>query len=136
MLRSRACSSAFERLVAGVRGMPDLKQDQIAKLVRGYLERELSQSVKTAFLLPRDGAVDVEEQIEHYQMALVDMRERLAYQIFDPACQSAAKALIGSTGLVAGNLDGAHVDLICAGVLRARIENFRVMVAMLQGRFR
>src|ERR1700719_3606825 len=43
-LRCRACSSAFERLVAGVRGMPELTQEQITKLLRGFLEQELSKS--------------------------------------------------------------------------------------------
>ena len=134
-VRCRACSSAFERLLAGVRGMPDLTQDQIAKLVRGYLERELSRSVEAAFLLPKDATTDLDEQIEHYEAALVDMRERLAYQIFDPACRSEVRALITQVGLAEADLDGAQVGLICAGVLRAQIENFRVIAAMLQGRY-
>src|SRR5262249_26017141 len=74
-LRCRACSSAFERLVAGVRVMPDLTQEQITKLLRGFLEQELSKTAELAFLLPQDGTVDLNEQVVHFQDALADMRE-------------------------------------------------------------
>ena len=134
-LRCRACSSAFERLVAGGRGMPDLTQEQITKVLRGFLENELSKSAQSAFLLPQEGTVDLNEQIMHFQDALSDMREKLAQQAFDPACQNQAQALIKSTGSSAADVSGLQLSLVCAGVLRAQIENFRVMVAMLKGKY-
>ncbi len=134
-LRCRACSSTFERLVAGVGGMSGLTQEQITTVLRGFLERELSKSVEAAFLLPQDEQIDLVEQLVHFQEALSDMREKLAVHAFGPGCRSQARALIESMGLTSDEVSGLQFNIMCAGILRAQIENYRVIVAMLEGKY-
>ncbi len=131
-LRCRKFSNRFEQLMETVREMPPLGKDKIEKLIRAFFSDLLSKADEHAYLLPQDDMVDLNAEVEALESNLNQLRDQIASRRYDGATRTEAKELLAPFGAGTGEED---FDTICNGILRAKLEQHRILAAMLRGEY-
>ncbi|MGE5548236.1 MAG: DUF6538 domain-containing protein [Solirubrobacterales bacterium] len=134
-IRCRKLSNAFEHLIDKVRAMPDLTQDAIRGLIQSYFQRCLDNSEEIARLAPSDGELDIGFEVSEMQSEAQRLGKALATRNYDPFTEMEAREVLGQVGLSRAQVDAEQFDALCNGVLRARIEDRRILVAKLLGQY-
>lgn len=133
-MRCRMLSTAFERLIVQVGIMPELTPETTKGMVRDYFQKCLNRSEEIALLAPFDDAIDMDEEARLLNESREDLKQKLAKREHDAFTTMEAKealAEIGTHGPVGSDLFG----LLCDGILRARIEDRRILAAKLSRDF-
>ena len=134
-IRCRKLSNAFEHLIDKARTMPDLTQDAIKALIQSYFQQCLDNSEEIACLAPTDGELDVGFEVSEMQAEADRLRSNLASRSYDRFTHMEASDLLTQVGLTRALVGHEQYDIVCNGILRARIEDRRVLVAKLLGRY-
>jgi integrase len=132
-MRGRVLSNGLELLFREFRSMPDILEAVILKRVQDYFRGELSKSLELAFLLPTDPKTDLDFEIAGTQQLATNFREALKHQQFSASVQSDARALLNPTNPDAVTKPSDAFRYACNAVLRAKIENARILAAQLAG---
>jgi hypothetical protein len=133
--RGRVLSNVLERLFRELRSMSAVSNDDIVNRAKDYFKAQLSKSLELAFDLPRDPLIDIDFEIAGTEQLATKMREALKQQHFSPSVQSDARALLNPTNPDAGTKPSDAFQFACNAVLRAKIENARILAANLRGEY-
>lgn len=134
-VRSRLLSNAFDVLFKELEAMPQFTPAMINERIRDYFQGCLNKSLEYAQLLPTDPFCDLEREVVSLRSSVEQMRKQLAAQSFSQSLvQDATTVLQQSTS---GNdiPDPETLQYACSTVLRAKIENSRILAAQLSGRY-
>jgi integrase len=132
-MRGRVLSNGLELLFRELRSMVDVSNEVIVNRAKDYFKAQLSKSLELAMLLPTDPLVDMDFEITGTEQLAADMREALKYQHFSPSVQSDARALLNPTNPDAVTKPSDAFRYACNAVLRAKIENARILATQLAG---
>ena len=135
---ARALSNAFDVLFARLGTMPAVPVADINEKVREYFQSALNQSLEHSHLLPTDPTVDIGAEVAFLRQQVERLRQQLAEQSFGPAVVADAQGLVGGVQSASGaptHIDHDALNLACSGIMRAKIENARILAAQLEGRY-
>lgn len=133
-LRSRALSNSFDMLFKEVASMPTLTTAMIEDRVRGYFQSCLNHSLERAQELPADPFCDIGAEVAYLRDSVAQMRALLSSQSFSSGIVTDADELLKPAyGQDAPSLD--MVQFARSAVLRAKIENARILAAQLSGHY-
>lgn len=135
---ARALSNAFDVLFARLGTMPAVPVADINEKVREYFQSALNQSLEHSHLLPSDPTVDLGAEVAFLRQQVDRLRQQLAEQSFGPAIVADAHGLVGGVQSASGaptHIDHDALNLACSGIMRAKIENARILAAQLEGRY-
>jgi integrase len=131
-LRCRKFSNRFEQLMETVKAMPPLGKDKIEHLIRAFFSDLLSKANEHAYLIPQDDMVDRKAEGKALEGDQDRLHDQIASQGYDGATRAEAKELLAPFGAGTSNED---FDTICNGILRAKLEQTRILAAMLRGAY-
>ncbi len=134
-MRCRSLSNAFERLIDRVAAMPELTYDSIRKLIRDYFQKCLNKSEETAFIIPDDPKIDVDFEVQGMREEIENLQKSLARKQYSPFVKIEAEEILEQAGHSPSSVGIETRDLIRNGVLRAQIEDHRVLIAKLEGQY-
>src|ERR1700730_8636676 len=132
-MRGRVLSNGLELLFRKLRSMADVSNDVIVNRAKDYFKAQLSKSLELAMQLPTDPLIDLDFEISGTKQLAADMREALKHKHFSPSVQSDARALLNPTNPDAVTKPSDEFRYACNAVLRAKIENTRILAAQLAG---
>lgn len=132
-LLCRLFSNRFEQFIEAVEGMPGLTKDKIDNILRGYFEGLLSRAEEIVFLGPQDSSFDRQFEIDGTEEEHQELQAKLASGQFDRITRSETRELIETQGIASDQVPADEYRMLCNGVLRARIEQRRILAAMLSG---
>lgn len=115
--------------------MSGVSRKKLDERIRQYFLDEWSNAEEIVELIPQDPDVSREFEIEGVNEHSSALRGRLADRDFRIAEIATARDIESAVTGEEGKVDTESFDYICAGVLRARIEKCRLLVAMLEGRY-
>ena len=113
--------------------MPNLTADAIRELIRRYYSEGLAVVSEIALLGPQDRAFDRDAELEGARSDEIALRHRIGSREYDPIVRQAARDLLIRHGFSPVAQAGEEFDVLCNGVLRAKAEQRRVLIALLQG---
>lgn len=131
--RARRLSEAFETLFGELGAMPDTTFEIIDARVREYMQASLSKGLELARLMPGDN-VDTNAEVIGLRDDIKRLRRQLVAQSFAPEVVSAARSLLTQSPSDPTFLSPDAVQHASEGVVRARIENARILAARLEGK--
>lgn len=134
-VRSRLLSNAFDMLFKGLEAMPHLTPAMIDERIRDYFQRCLNKSLEYALLLPTDPFCDLEKEVIALRDSVEQMRKQLAAQSFSQSLVQDATTVLQQSTSENDFIDPETLQYACGTVLRAKIENARVLAAQLSGRY-
>jgi integrase len=134
-VRSRLLSNAFDVLFKGLVAMPQFPIEMINARIRDYFQACLNKSLEHAQLLPVDPFGDIEKEVGYLRDSVAQMRMQLAMQTFSHSVVQDATSLLQQSSPEAGSPDPEALQYACNTVLRAKIENSRILAAQLSGRY-
>lgn len=134
-VRSRLLSNAFDVLFKGLMEMPQFPIEMINEHIRDYFQACLNKSLEHAQLLPTDPLGDIEKEVDYLRDSVAQMRLQLAAQTFGHSVVQDATSLLQQSSPGTGFPDPEALQYACSTVLRAQIENFRILAAQLSGRY-
>lgn len=134
-MQARLLSNAFDRLFDMVTTMPDLTTNEINERIKGYFQTALNKSLEHAQMLPSDPMADLDDEVTYLRKQVEDLRQKLARQAFSAAVVETAKSLLAQSPSDPKPPALEAVEIACSGILRADIENARILSAQLQGRY-
>lgn len=132
--RCRRLSNWCEGLVERAAAVPDLSQDEINRLLRGYFETLVQQANDIHFMARQQPpGLDAYAELEGAKAAVQSLQHELATGPTSAATRSAARSLWDEDryGWVRPGSD--EFDRLCEGVTRAKREAARLLAAMLRG---
>jgi integrase len=132
-IRGRVLSNALERVFEGLRSMSVVSDATLRDRARAYLQSELSKSLEIAFLYPTDPSLDREAEVGSLVSRVAALRQTLASQSFPAEIKAEAAELLdpASPNYAATATD--QLRYACNLILRAQIENARILKAQLEG---
>lgn len=89
-------------------------------------------------LLPTDPTVDLGAEVAFLREQVERLRQQLAERSFGPAVMADARDIVGGAQSASGaqtSIDQDALNLACSGIMRAKIENARILAAQLEGRY-
>ena len=131
-LRCRKFSNRFEQMMETVRAMPPLGKDKIEQLIRAFFADLLSKADEHAYLMPQDDMVDRKAEGKALEGDQDRLHDKIASRSYDGATRAEANELLAPFGAGTGNED---FDAVCNGILRAKLEQTRILAAMLRGEY-
>lgn len=134
-MRGRVLSNGVELLFRELRSMADVSNNDIMNRAQDYFKAQLSKSLELAFDIPRDPYLDIDLEIAGTEQLAAKMRDELKQQYFSPGVQSDARALLNPTNPNANTKPSDAFQFACNAVLRAKIENTRILGAQLRGEY-
>lgn len=134
-MRCRELSNAFERLIESARTMPELTPETITGLIQSYFQRCLNTSEEIALLAPTDRDLDLDAEVEGLRSQQEALRQALGRRTYDQITRLEASEVLEGVGMSTSSVGMEAFDRICNGVLRARIEDRRILVAKLLGQY-
>ena len=108
--------------------------DCMRERLREYFQACLNKSLELSMDLPVDPAIDVSSEIDGLLQEMKTLRVKLAAQTFSAAVRREARDLLAEAS-VSKTVDLDLLQQACSGILRAQIENRRILAAMLKGNF-
>ena len=128
--RSRVLSSAIETLFDELKRMPELTRRTVEDRVKVYFRDCLEKSYELAQLLPRDKREwDREAELETLRQRIRDFRRLLADREFSPALEREVLEILHPDEPYAKKGDIETFHHACNLVLRAKIENAKLLAA-------
>ena len=132
-VRSRLLSSAFDMLFEEMKTMSEITPQMIEEPIRAYFQGCLNRSFEHTQLLPTDPFGDVEAEIAYLTRSLTEFRDELKRQSFRHSVVKDASELLKQTSSFNGPANPEALQYACNAVLRAKIENARILAAQLAG---
>jgi hypothetical protein len=133
-IRCRKLSILFDQLVALSQIMPDLTHDQARRLARAYFEREWSRASEFVFLGPSDPQFNRLAEVEFAQADEQRLRDLVTTGQVDPAVAVDVAEILKEGGFN-GTVPLDELAELQTGMMRAKIEQRRLLAAMLTGQF-
>lgn len=134
-VRSRLLSNAFDVLFKGLPTMPQVTTGMIDERIRDYFQGCLNKSLEHTQLLPADPFNDIGREVAYLRDSVEQMRSQLAAQSFSSSVIQDATELLQQPAGSSGAPDPEALQYACSTVLRAKIENARILAAQLSGRY-
>lgn len=134
-VRSRLLSNAFDVLFEEMKTMREITPQMIEEPIRAYFQGCLNRSFEHTQLLPTDPFADVENEIAYLQRAVSEMRVELRRQSFRHSVVKDASELLKQIPTPNDSADPEALQVACNAVLRAKIENARILAAQLAGHY-
>jgi len=134
-LRCRQFSNRFEQLMETVMAMAPLGKDKIEQLIRVFFSDLLSIADGQAYLLPQDDMVDLSAEGEALEADVSAIRTRIAAHSYDGVTRAQAEELLAPLGATRAARSEEDFDAVCNGILRAKLEQRRILAAMLTGEY-
>lgn len=129
----RKLSSAFEKLIKLVGEMPDLKPETITALIQEYFRRCLEQAEEIAEFMPEDQRVDQDFEVNSLRDGEAALRKQLARRDYDNITRLDVDGLLRMAAVEGVQPASKEYRDLCQGVLHARIEQHRILIAKLTG---
>ncbi len=130
-VRGRLLSSAVDLLFKGIARMEALPSEALQAAIKDYFQKALSQTLELAYDLPTDPMCDLDAEAAFLRKRIALMHGQLKEQLFVPEVRSDALAVLASVTSDATSADTETLRYACNGVLRAKIENARILAAHL-----
>lgn len=134
-LRTRLLSNALEAMFGSLAAMPQMAMAAIHDRVRAYFQTTLNATLEQAANLPLDPKNDIADEIAYLRDSVERMRTELAAQAFSQAVQTDAALILESQPDISDAVGLEEVQYTRSGVLRAKIEQRRILAAQLSGRY-
>ena len=131
--RCRLLSSSLTALLCKVEAMPNLTPEAITDLARRYYAQALTYTAEVALLAPQDPRFDFDAEILGAQNDELALLQRIGRHQYDGSTVAQAQKLLQDSGFKPIATASEQFDAICHGVLRAKAECRRVLVALLRG---
>jgi hypothetical protein len=130
-VRGRVLSNAFDVLFAGLPEMMTATPDLIKDQIRSYFQQCLNTSLEHSYLLPTDPKCDIEREVAYLRSRIGQLREQLINQSFELSVRNEARELLAAAGQSATDTDA--LQHACNALVRAKIEDARILAARLSG---
>ncbi|WP_157961391.1 site-specific integrase [Microvirga flavescens] len=134
-LRARALSAASLQLITLVQNMPELSPSQVQEIARNYLQTRLHKAEEVVLLVSHDKEIDREFEAKSALEDAGILRQDLSARRFSPSLRGEAMEALATQGLPTELAKGEGFDQLCAAILRAQIENYRIYAAKLFGQY-
>lgn len=132
--RSRVLSSAIEALFEEVRRMPELTRQHVERRVKEHLQDCLDRSHELAATLPKDKrSWDRDAELSYLNKRIRDLTSTLADRDFTPALEREVLDILHPDNPDAEKGDLETFEYACALVLRAKIQDAKLLLAELTG---
>jgi hypothetical protein len=132
--RSRVLSNAIETLFDELRRMPDLTRRVVEDRVRVYFKHCLEKSYELAELLPEDKREwNRDAEVAALRQRVVDLKKLLADREFSPALEREVLEILHPGELEAKKGDIETFRHACNLVLRAKIEDAKLLASEFMG---
>lgn len=128
--RCRYLSTQFEQLFRTLRQMPEQSPDIVRGLVRHYFESVLNKTSYIAMSLPKDGEDIVERELNLLKRENTRFQKQIARRQYDGLIRRIAQQVLDEAQV---ELEDESYDRMCNGILRARVEQNRMLSAALSG---
>lgn len=115
--------------------MPGLTREALEKLLRNYFEERLPKLNEIALLAPQDPQLDIGQEIAGLKQEIGELRQQIATRQHDQIVAIDAQEILTRAGLDTPAKGDENLEMLYHGILRARAEHRRVLLAMLQGRY-
>ncbi|MDB6146423.1 MAG: hypothetical protein JWO45_87 [Spartobacteria bacterium] len=115
--------------------MREITPQMIEEPVRTYLQNCLNRSLEHTQLLPTDPFSEVEKEIAYLHRSVTEMRAELSRQSFRQSVVSDATELLKQIPTSNAPTDPEALQLACNAILRAKIENARILAGQLAGNY-
>jgi integrase len=110
--------------------MTHLSADVLQDRLRQYFQSCLNRSLEHAYLLPTDPKIDIDFEVASLREWAAKWKAQLKQQSFGEMVRLEARELLAQD-----KPDPEQLQTACNGVLRADIENARILAAMLSGEY-
>jgi integrase len=134
-VRGRMLSNAIDILFEELPRMAKLTTPEIQNRIRNYFQSCLNRSLERTLDFAQDPGVDVSAEITYLRQKVEALRARLSAQAFDDDILDAARGVVEPGGATGQPLTPDVLSQASIGVMRAEIENARVLAAMLAGEY-
>lgn len=133
-LRCGDLSNRFDRYSVAVSRMKALTPEIAKDLLRAYFEEGLKKINETVWAAPLDPEFVSATEIELSQSEMETLRKRIVARQVDNALITEARELVDGAGVAHSGKVDENFEIVCTGILRARAEHRRILIAMLQGK--
>ncbi len=117
----------------GLPRMPRMTSEQIRDRVRAYFQASLNKTLELSLELPADPMIDVANEIAMLKEYVQDLRGKLASQRYQSPAPAESEELLSSLDKSPPKTDVDAFRLAANGIMRAKIDNARILTAMLAG---
>lgn len=132
-VRGRVLSNAMDVLFNGLPSMPSVSPQVIKERIRVSFQELLNKSLEWSYLLPTDPACDISHEVEYLHSRVEQLRKELTSQSFSQPIRDEAQALLASAGQPGADFDA--LQHACNAIVRAKMEDARILAARLSGDF-
>ena len=133
-VRGRLLCNALDVWFQGLKRMLHLPHDVIRDRLRGYFQACLNRSLEQSITLPHDAACDMDAEVAYLRSQVEHLHSLLKAQSFPKGVREDATAIL-TEGNPVQKPDHDLFQVTCGGVVRAKIENARILAAMLSGEY-
>ena len=130
-LRGRVLSNAMDVLFDGLPRMPSVSPQVINQRIRVCFQELLNKSLEWSYLLPNDPACDLDREVELLRVRVEQLRTQLTSQTFSPLVRDEAEELLAASGQSDPDFDARQHA--CNAIVRAKMEDARILAARLSG---
>jgi integrase len=134
-VRGRMLSNAIDILFEELPRMAKLTTPEIQDRIRNYFQSCLNRSLERTLDFAQDPGVDVNAEITDLRQKVEALRAQLSAQAFDDDALDAARSLVDPPGAAQQPVTSDVLRQAASGVMRAEMENARVLAAMLAGEY-
>jgi hypothetical protein len=132
--RGRVLSSAIEALFEELRRMPELTRQHVERRVKEHLQDCLDRSHELAATLPKDKrSWDRDAEVAYLNKRIRDLTDTLADRDFTPALERDVLEILHPDDPDAEKGELETFEYACALVLRAKIQDAKLLLAELTG---
>jgi integrase len=132
--RSRVLSNAIETLFDELRRMPELTRQHVERRVKEYFQDCLDRSYELATTLPTDKrSWDRDAEVAFLRKRIEDLKETLTGRDFNSALEREALEILHPEEPSVEKGDLETFEYACALVLRAKLQDAKLLVAQLMG---
>lgn len=130
-VRGRMLSNALDLLFAGLPEMKNTTTERIKDQIRVYFQQCLNTSLEHSYLLPTDPGWDLGSEIAYLQAHVEQLRAQLKSQSFEQSVRLEAREVLAAAGQSVTDTDA--LQHACNAVVRAKMEDARILAARLSG---
>ncbi|MGE4218785.1 MAG: DUF6538 domain-containing protein, partial [Alphaproteobacteria bacterium] len=134
-IRCRTVSNGFDIFVGTVRSMPKIDPVRLDGLLKRYFQGLLSEADELVYMLRHDQMADFQAEAETADAQGQALRMQLAADGQDPEATDMAIQLLKTADYKPIEVGLDTFDEFRQGVLRAKIEQRRILAAMLRGNY-
>lgn len=132
-LLCRTLSNAIDRLFEVLPQMHEVSQAEIEERIRTYFQACLNKSAELAIDLPDDPEIDLDFEVAGLHENVERVRQDLKHAKFSQAVTADALRILNPSNLTGTNVDLDTLKQAQVMIMRAHIENYRILAAKLSG---